>query len=343
MISNMIKIEVLLLTNNVILPFQNLKREYSLNFVELNKLFATKSLAEHGLGFLINIYEGDNQSLDSKLIKQIIFDTGGTNQTFLHNIDVRGYPIYDTDIIVLSHWHYDHSGGLYKVLERINQQVSILCHESATHERFFNRSVKIDPKTLINKKRSEIVDHLNSSEIVNQLPVDLERIELYKGKFIMHKNLETIFSTKDLRVMVSGEIDRTHKEEEFSNFLINQNGVLKRDYIWDDKCLIFEFENSTILLNGCCHSGIMNTLDYVKMRFNKPISHIIGGFHMANSTQERIDATLKYLRNFQNENLIIFPIHCSGENFINKINSMNFPRIRAFNASVGTTFNFYSK
>jgi len=342
MLSNMLKIEILLLTNNVILPFQNLKRDYNLDFVELNKLFATKSLAEHGLGFLINVYKGDDLDSNLKLIKQIVFDTGGPNQTFLHNLDVRGYPIYDTDIIVLSHWHYDHSGGLYSILERIDKPVSILCHESATSERFFNRSLVLDPKTLVNKKRSEIIEYLNSSHIVNQLPVDLKRIQQYGGEFVMQKNLEIIFTTENLKMMVSGEIPRTHKEEEFSNFLINQDGVLKSDEILDDKCLIIELENSTILLNGCCHSGIMNTLDYLKERIDKPISHIIGGFHMANSTQERINSTLTYLRDFQEENLTLFPIHCSGENFIKYINTMNFSNVKAFNASVGTLFNFSS-
>jgi len=338
----MFKIEILLLTNNVIFPFQNLKRDYNLDFIELNKLFATKSLAEHGLGFLINIYERDELSSDFHLIKKIIFDTGGTNQTFLHNLDVRGYPIYNTDFIILSHWHYDHSGGLYGILERIEKPVSILCHESATYERFFIRSVEINPKTLVNKKRSEIVELLNSAKIVNQLPIDIKRIEESGGKLVKHKTPETVFARDQAKIWASGEIARTHKEEVFSNFLINKDGVLTIDEILDDKCLIIELGNSTILLNGCCHSGIMNTLDYVKKNSNKPISHIIGGFHMANSTQERIDATLDFLSNYQKEKVLLFPIHCSGEIFIKNINAKNFPNISAFNASIGTIFNFFS-
>jgi 7,8-dihydropterin-6-yl-methyl-4-(beta-D-ribofuranosyl)aminobenzene 5'-phosphate synthase len=337
----MLKLEILLLSNNVILPFQNLKRDYNLDFVELNKLFATNSLAEHGLGFLINLYEINDESSNFQLKKQIIFDTGGNNQTFIHNLDVRGYPIYDTDVIVLSHWHYDHSGGLYSILERIDKTVQILCHESANYERFFNRSVEIDPKTLVNKNRSEIVELLNASKIVNQLPIDKERIVKSGGTIVMYKNLETIVSKSKLKMMVSGEIRRIHKEEEFSNFLINRNGVLMKDEILDDKCLIIESENSIILINGCCHSGIMNTLDYVKDISDKPISHIIGGFHMANSNRDRINATLDYLRNYQEEKLILFPIHCSGEKFIEGINTYKIPTIKAYNASVGTIFNFF--
>ncbi|TFF86246.1 MAG: hypothetical protein EU517_00670 [Promethearchaeota archaeon] len=175
---------------------------------------------------------------------------------------------------------------------------------------------------------------------MNQLPIDLKRIEQSGGKVVMHKTPETILEKNNLKFLVSGEIKRTHEEEQFSKFLINRDGIIKNDEILDDKCLIIELETSVILLNGCCHSGIMNTLDYVKELTDKPISHIIGGFHMANSTPERIKATMNYLRDFQEENLILFPIHCSGNNFVKNVNAINAPNIKAFNASVGTAFNF---
>ncbi|MFX1361662.1 MAG: hypothetical protein ACFE8T_15125, partial [Promethearchaeota archaeon] len=93
----MIKIEIILLANNVVFPWQNLQNSEGLNYIELNKLFATRSIAEHGLGFLINIWEvkGKKDTSSNILLKKIIFDTGSTNLSFLHNLDVRGYPLYD--------------------------------------------------------------------------------------------------------------------------------------------------------------------------------------------------------------------------------------------------------
>ncbi|MHA1233756.1 MAG: MBL fold metallo-hydrolase [Promethearchaeota archaeon] len=338
----MIRVEINVLTNNIVLPFQNIRENYFLDFIELNKLFASNSLAEHGLGFLINVYDvtdSDDPTKD-KLIKKIVFDTGGTNLTFLHNLDIRGYPLYDVDCIVLSHWHYDHTGGLFKILERIENEVPIICHESAEFERFFKRSRNLRNKDLIGKKREDLLPLLSSLKIVNQEPIDKDRVMKLKGRVHFTKEPYDILNIDGLKIVASGEIPRKHVEEEFSNFFSLQEGSLKIDKILDDKCLILEFEEKIVLLNGCCHSGLMNTLDYIKNYSDKPISHIIGGFHMASASDERIRVTIDFLSTLKifDDTLYLFPIHCSGEKIIEMVNKTSDRRIKAFNTSVGTTF-----
>jgi len=340
----MIRVEINVLTNNIVLPFQQLKHDYQLDFVELNKLFATRSLAEHGLGFLINVYEvqdSDNYT-NSKLLKKIIFDTGGPNLTFLHNSDLRGYQFYDTDMLILSHWHYDHTGGLLKILERIEKEVPIICHESATFERFFKRERNLKIEDLEGKSRKEILPLLSSSKIANQEPIDLKKIKTLYGQVQFTRDLYELLNVDGLKITLSGEIPRNHIEEEFNNFFSLQEGTVKTDKILDDKCLILEFEENIVLLNGCCHSGVMNTIDYIKNYSEKPISHIIGGFHMASASEKRIKITLEYLKtlNMFNNALYLFPIHCSGEKFIGMVNTNGNSRIKAFNPSVGTSFYF---
>ena len=340
----MIQIEIILLTNNIVLPFQQLKKDYKLDFIELNKLFATGSLAEHGLGFLINVYEvqdSDNFT-NSKLLKKIIFDTGGPNLTFLHNSDVRGYQFYDTDMLILSHWHYDHSGGLIKILERIKKEVPVICHESATFERFFRREKNLKIEDLKGKTREEILPLLSSLKVVNQEPINLKKIKNLNGQVQFTRSPYEILNVDGLKIVLSGEIPRNHIEEDFSNFFSLQDGTLKTDKILDDKCLILEFDENIVLINGCCHSGLMNTLDYVKNYSNKPISHIIGGFHMASASDKRINLTIDYLStlNKSDDTLYLFPIHCSGEKIIEKVNRTSNSRINAFNPSVGTIFYF---
>jgi 7,8-dihydropterin-6-yl-methyl-4-(beta-D-ribofuranosyl)aminobenzene 5'-phosphate synthase len=341
----MIKIEILLLANNHIDPFQKLNALHGLNFIHLNKLFATQSLAEHGLGFMIKIYKFEDEGVESprELLFKIIFDTGSTNKTFIHNLDIRGLSLYDVNSIVLSHWHYDHTGALYDLLKRIKKKISIICHESAQFERFFRRSQDVDSSDLANKTREEILPLLSSSKIVNQAPIDTEKIEKLNGNLILSDNSYEIYQNNNFKIAVSGEIPRTHLSEDFFNYYSLQNGLLKEDQIMDDKCLFIEDKNRVIILNGCCHSGLMNTIDYVRnLTQTKPISHIIGGFHMANASSERIAETINYLQNLEkvNNKLYLFPIHCTGSRFLEKVRRAEIPEIQAFDASVGTQFTF---
>jgi 7,8-dihydropterin-6-yl-methyl-4-(beta-D-ribofuranosyl)aminobenzene 5'-phosphate synthase len=340
----MLKVEIIILTNNVIFPFQQLNKEYNLDFVELNKLIATQLLAEHGLGFLINIYEIKASKSNGELLKQIIFDTGGSNHTFIHNLDVFNYPIYDLETIVLSHWHYDHSGAIYKLLERIDKKTSVITHENANFERIFRRSKDVKNEDLEGKSKKDLLPLLASSKIVSQEPINLERINKLGGELLFKKKMCEIFRVEGLKILVSGEIPRNNKIEDFQGFFSIQDNVAKNDKIYDDKCLIFEFNENVVILNGCCHAGLVNTLNYVSEITNKNVSHVIGGFHMANVPEERIKFTLDYLgklKSYQNS-LLLFPIHCSGDKIIEIINKSDIDGIRAFNASVGTLFNFYT-
>jgi len=340
----MIKTEIILLTNNVIFPFQNLQKDPGLKFAQLNKLFATQSLAEHGLGFMINIYDirDQNDEWGKELIKKVIFDTGSSNETFLYNLNARAYSLYDIDMILISHWHYDHTGGLYQILGQIENEIPVICHDSAKFERFFRRSFDVKNSDLDGKNRKEIIPLLSTSKIVNQAPIDLNHMDELNAKVIFKKETHEIFNDKGLKITLSGEIPRIHPEEDFSNFFSLQEGIVKVDKILDDKCLIFEYRENVVLLLGCCHSGIMNTIDYVKCITAKPISHIIGGFHLANATDQRIKATIQYLNSFQDYSkpLFLFPIHCSGNKFLLDLKRSNYSNLKAYNASVGTIFEF---
>lgn len=338
----MLKTEIILLTNNIVIPFQELAKEKGLNFVELNKLFATQSLAEHGLGFLINIYKIDdpNDEWGGELLKRIIFDTGGPNATFLHNADIRGYGLHDVDVIILSHWHYDHTGGLCKILERIECEIPVITHKSARLERFFKRTKDVRDQDLKGKTREQISSLLSSSKIVNQLPIDESQINSLTGRIEYHDNDIELMNIPGLKIIISGEIKRNHIEEDFHGFYSLQEGVLQEDKIMDDKCLIFEFEENAVILNGCCHSGLMNTIDHVKSISKKPISHIIGGFHMAGASDKSVENTIEYLSiiDKHEEPLYLFPLHCTGERFFEILGKKQVKNIEAYNASVGTVF-----
>jgi len=336
----MITSEIILLSNNSVIPFQ----DFNLDFVQLNKLFATRSLAEHGLGFMINLYDNADQQDEwgENLIKSIIFDMGSVNNTFLHNLTIRGYDPSSIDDILISHWHYDHVGALYSLLEQTTKNVSIVCHKFSKYERFFRRSKEVENSDLDGKRREQILSLLSTSKIVNQEPIDFKKIEKSHATLIFSKKEHVVFNSKDLKITLCGEIPRNHPEEEFDNFFSLQNGTLQKDNILDDKCLIFEYADKVVVLLGCCHSGLMNTLDYVKNMTKKRVSHVIGGFHMASANEKRIAQTINYLQSFQDDNelLYLFPIHCTGEKFLTILKNKKYNKWKAFNASVGTVFIF---
>lgn len=340
----MIKTEISLLTNNHVIPFQNIHKEYGITCIEFNKLFATQSIAEHGLGFLINIYimDNPNDQQEEKLIFKFIFDTGSSNLSFIHNLYVRGYQLYNVNSIILSHWHYDHTGGLYKILQETEDNIPVICHESAQFERFFKRTDEFEFNDLLGKTRQEILPLLSTSKIVNQEPIDVKKINELGSRVIFSKTKNELLNHDGLKIIISGQIPRNYEIEDFNSFYLLQNDKIKNDKILDDKCLIFEYENNVVLLTGCCHSGIMNTLDYVKSITNKQITHIIGGFHMASASKQRIKKTIEYLKSFQKYEhpLYLFPLHCSGEKFLYKLIEEKNPNLKAFNMSVGTVFTF---
>ncbi|MGV9172053.1 MAG: MBL fold metallo-hydrolase, partial [Promethearchaeia archaeon] len=273
---------------------------------------------------------------------QIIFDTGGSNQTYLHNLDVRAYNFYNIAAIILSHWHYDHTGGLYKILERIDTETEIISHPYDQYERFFIRSDEVSPDDLAGKTREEILPLLSTSKVVNQEPIDPAQLDALNGKLIHTKEAYSIIENEHFSIRASGEIPRTHSVEDFESYYLLKDEKLVQDQILDDKCLMFEFSENIVVLNGCCHAGLMNTLDYIKLISNKPITHVIGGFHMASASKERISQTIDYLIDFQeyNDDIYLFPIHCTGSAFLDQLKKEDPPHIKAFDISVGTKFTF---
>ena len=340
----MLELEIVILTNNCVLPFQDFSQDKKLNFVKLNKLFATHALGEHGLGFLLNLYENTNGFNGNRadLVYKLIFDMGGNNLSFLYNAQLMGYQLYDVNSIAISHWHYDHIGALQKILEQIEDNIFIFCHEDANLIRVFKRSKEISNRDLLGKTMKEIRPHIEKGKLVIQDAMNIDGLEKLGCKVKFNKKDLEIFKNDSIRILMSGEIPRNHEIEDFDSFLTFKENILQIDKIMDDKFLIIELENEAILLNGCCHSGLMNSMDHAISITRKPIRTIIGGFHMASVSEERMKETISYLKDYSINNgvLYLFPIHCSGESFINHVRNLNDENIIANNLSVCTTFKF---
>jgi len=239
-------------------------------------------LAENGISLLI---EAKSEDLSTR----ILFDTGLTGDSLIQNAKELKIDLSAIDAIVISHNHYDHTGGLLKVLEKINKQTLIIMH----------------PDVL--KPKYAILPSLGIKKLTYTGPPFQWRKVEEKGLLVPSKNPLTIAEN----IMVTGEIPRTTEFEKVNGFYVIENGEFKKDLLLDDQALILKMKSGLVVITGCGHSGIINTLRWgLKISGAENIHAVIGGFHLIDASQEKIEKTLRELKELNPD--IIIPMHCTG-------------------------------
>lgn len=243
-----------------------------------NTVGQKKLLAEHGLALGIGANE-----------RTILFDTG-QGMVLSHNTEILNFNLSNVHDVILSHGHYDHTGGLHDVIRR-NPHVKIYAHPAILYSSAIDR-------TLLHELRDRLIPTEKLTEICDGL-------------------------------FVTGEIPRQTNFEE-------------QKYYLDDQAAFFESDEGTVVLLGCSHSGVINTLQYVReLTGGRPIHTIIGGMHLVTASRNRMDQTIRGLRQLDVQRL--GPIHCTGPAAVAELWSA-FPG-RCFSCAVGTKmdFDFYAK
>ena len=202
-----------------------------------------------------------------------------------------GLELGEVEYIVLSHGHYDHFGGLVSTLKEINKTDLPLI----THEDMF--------KTRGNAKSDGTI------RVYPKFP-DGKQLSLAK---IINTKQPQLFA--DDMVLVTGEIPRqTSFEKGFVHQKVLTNGTWQPDpFVWDDRAVIFSVKGKgLVIISGCAHAGIINTISYAKQVTGITNVHaVIGGFHLAGKENEgRIEQTVKELRQINPKRII--PSHCTG-------------------------------
>ena len=232
-----------------------------------------RMLAEHGFSLLINI--GNDV---------ILFDTGG-GLVLAHNSKVAGLDLGCVQKLVLSHGHFDHTGGLGDVL-RHNPRVEIHAHPLLFEEKY--RQLEDGTHHYIGYQRS-----LPTRDKLNFVP--------NTGSVQIADN-----------VYLTGEIPRnTGFESVKRSFVLMRDGAALHDELIDDQAMIISTDSGLILVVGCAHSGIINTVHRaMEVTSCSHFRLIIGGTHLIDANQDRIAATLKALQGISMEKLIL--AHCTG-------------------------------
>ncbi|NTW46636.1 MAG: MBL fold metallo-hydrolase [Chlorobaculum sp.] len=219
--------------------------------------------------------------------KRILFDTGQLSALDV-NCRKLGIDLSGIDMIVLSHGHYDHAGNLAEVL-RVAHKATLCLHPAALVGRY---SIRNDKPKLIDMPGE-------AKQAIAALPA--ERV-----RFVQ----EPVSLTDG--VFLTGPVPRqTTFEDTGGPFFFDPEGV-QPDPIDDDLSLWIEEPQGLTVLAGCCHSGIVNTLDYIEsLTGPKPIARLIGGMHLAAASEERLARTIEALKKRDIARLI--PCHCTGQ------------------------------
>jgi 7,8-dihydropterin-6-yl-methyl-4-(beta-D-ribofuranosyl)aminobenzene 5'-phosphate synthase len=231
-------------------------------------------LGEHGLSFWIETPA-----------TCVLFDTG-QGLALPHNANALGVDLNCADAIVLSHGHYDHTSGLPYVFS-CAPRARLFLHPSSLTSRFSRRE----------GASREIGMTENVREAVNERKASItwttEPTEIAHGLF------------------VTGPIPRRSTFEDTGGpFFLDPDGNMP-DPIEDDQAMWIETRVGVVVLLGCAHSGVVNTLDHIQQQTGRtPIRAIVGGMHLGSASDERMARTIESLSQLNIGG--VWPCHCTG-------------------------------
>ena len=236
-------------------------------------------LAQHGLCMLIEADLGERRM-------RILSDTGTSPGPTLHNADVLNLDLDNLDLIFLSHGHYDHTGGLMGILNRMNKRARVLAHPDIFAPKFKNRP------------------------FLKFIGPPFSEAEAEEAGAVMQYSKSPVALAPGL--ITTGEIECKEPFERAEGFLIVRDGVYIRDEIPDDQAIVANIEGKGLaVITGCAHAGIINTIDHAKKITGvDDLYAVIGGFHLVGADEARLDKTAEALLRLDPE--IVRPGHCTG-------------------------------
>lgn len=233
-------------------------------------------VAEHGLSIWI---EADD--------RHVLFDTG-QGQALALNAAALGVDLRQTGTLVLSHGHFDHTGGVACVLKTAGP-IDTYCHPGVVLPRYSIR----------NRAPRQIQMPGGTMVAIDRLP---------------QQHLHWVQQPMWLSgtIGITGPIPRETSFEDTGGPFYLDPGARRADRISDELALWVRTDRGLVVCVGCCHAGVVNTLNFI-LRLNpgSTIRAVVGGMHLLNASADRLDQTIAALRALGPELLV--PCHCTGE------------------------------
>lgn len=230
-------------------------------------------LAEYGLSILVETDE-----------LKILFDTG-QRISAAHNAALLGVDLSDLDVIVLSHGHYDHTGGLRSVLE-VTGEIEVIAHPDIFQKKY--------------------AKHGKSTAYIG-VPYIKEELDDAGATFRFSEEPTNIGD-----ITITGKVERKTDFEKIDRDLYVEEGdELKEDELLDDQALVLQTDRGLFVILGCAHRGIINTIEYAKKILGEDrIYGVIGGTDLVAADKLQMVETFKALKAYQIQGIGVS--HCTG-------------------------------
>ncbi len=238
-----------------------------------NVMLSSRLRGEHGISFLI---ERGTASL--------LFDTGQSFGVLSHNAMVMEKDLSSITSLMLSHGHYDHTGGLKGASDL--SHAPVYAHPGIFEEKY---------KSPMGKEPSPI-----------GIPFQREEIEVFSNLLLSSPPQKILDG-----VTLTGEIPRITPSEAVPDvFQKKVGGIITKDDILDDQSLVIDTGEAAYVVLGCNHAGLINTIEHCRTIAVSPIAMVFGGTHLVAADSTRMKETIRYLKE---NGITLHGYHCTGD------------------------------
>ena len=234
---------------------------------------------EHGFSVLVEV-DGS----------RILFDTGQSGK-FVENARMLGEDLSSVDAIVLSHGHYDHTGGVPTLLSELNRKVPVYIGKE-----FFAPKYKLLE---------------DGTYKYNGIPFERKLLEAGDSPAELHYIGENVTRISERLILFKNFARVTDYEGINPKFFIKKEQGFYPDLFADEIALGVLTGEGLVLIVGCSHAGIVNILEHVKQELGIPVAAVLGGTHLVEAGKERLEKTVEALKSHCVKTIAVS--HCTGE------------------------------